>query len=315
MAVHERIKFRQIEAFRYVMTEGSITRAADAMALSQPAVSHLISDLEAWLGFSLFERRAGRPLTATREAESLFAEVSRSFVGLDELTRAAREIKMLRGGHLRVVAPGFIANSILCDATAAFLAGHGDASVTLEVQPHQDIVAMIAAKVVDLGVAVLPVHHPLIDVSEIGDFEVVCAVPRTHPLARPRHIRPEQLEGEDLIANTSGTQIDLVTEKQLQSAGVRVTRRIAARNQEIACNLVARGLGIAAIARPLPPHIARYPGVVFRPFEPAARITIGLLLPNAREPSRLVTDFIARVRESTKLLTLPPERTRAKLRR
>jgi DNA-binding transcriptional LysR family regulator len=53
------MNFRQIEAFRHVMLHGSVTRAADAMSLSQPAVSHLVSDLEDWLGFTLFVRRNG----------------------------------------------------------------------------------------------------------------------------------------------------------------------------------------------------------------------------------------------------------------
>jgi DNA-binding transcriptional LysR family regulator len=164
------------------------------------------------------------------------------------------------------------------------------------VKPHQDIVAMIAARMLDVGVAVLPVANALIGVQELGSFEVLCAVPAGHALARAQRIRPEQLADEQLITNTNGSQIDLTTERLLQNSGVTVTRRVTARNQEIACNLVSRGLGIAILAHPLPPHIARYPGVVFRGFEPATHIRIGALLPNAREPSRNVNEFVARLK-------------------
>jgi DNA-binding transcriptional LysR family regulator len=294
------MNFRQVEAFRHVMLLGSVTRAADAMSLSQPAVSHLISDLEDWLGFTLFVRRAGQPLKPTSEAESLFAKVTRSFVGMDELTRAAREIRTHRGGHLRVVAPAFIANSILCDATVAYLDKRADSSAMIEVRNHHDIVDMVAAKVVDLAVVVLPVVSPMVSVEELGPFEMLCAMPQDHPLTKSPRLSLEKLQDEDLITNTDGSQIGLATERLLQASGVGVKRRVTVRNQEIACSLVASRVGLAVMARPLPDHVTSYPGLVFRPFEPPSYITLGVLVPKFDEPSRLTTEFIACVRESFK---------------
>jgi DNA-binding transcriptional LysR family regulator len=296
------MNFRQIEAFRHVMLHGSVTRAADAMSLSQPAVSHLVSDLEDWLGFTLFVRRAGQSLKPTNEAESLFAEVTRSFVGMEELTRAAKEIRTRRSGHLRVVAPAFIANSILCDATAAYLKRRTDSSAMIEVRNHNDIVDMVGSKVIDLAVAVLPVVSSMVFVEELGRFELLCAMRQDHPFAGLDRVSLEKLQDQDLITNTDGSQIGLATERLLQVSGVSVTRRVTVRNQEIACSLVARRVGIAIVARPLPDHVANYPEITFRPFEPASHITIGVLLPKSGEPSRLTTEFIECVRVSSRRL-------------
>lgn len=296
------MNFRQIEAFRHVMLHGSVTRAADAMSLSQPAVSHLISDLEDWLGFTLFVRRAGQPLKPTIEAESLFAVVVRSFLGLEELTRAARDIRTLGGGQLRVVAPAFIANSILCDATAAYLKKRTDSSAMIEVRNHHDIVDMVAGQVIDLAVAVLPVTSPMVTVEELGRFELLCAMRQDHPFAESDRLCLQQLQDEPLITNTDGSQIGLATERLLQASGISATRRVTVRNQEIACSLVARRIGIAIVARPLPDHVANYPEVTFRPFEPASHITIGVLVPKSGEPSRLTAEFIECVRESSRRL-------------
>jgi DNA-binding transcriptional LysR family regulator len=296
------MNFRQIEAFRHVMQCGSITRAADAMSLSQPAVSHLVSNLEDWLGFTLFVRRAGQPLKPTSEAQSLFVEVTRSFVGMEELTRAAREIRTQRSGHLRVVAPAFIANSILCDATVTYLKTRTDSSAMIEVRNHHDIVDMVAAKVIDLAVAVLPVVNPLVSVEELGRFELVCAMRQDHPLASLERVSLEKLRDEDLITNTDGSQIGLAAERLLQASAIPVNRRVTVRNQEIACNLVARGVGIAIIARPLPDHVANYPKVIFRPFEPASLITIGVLVSKSGKPSQLTAEFIECVRQSARRL-------------
>lgn len=292
------MKFRQVEAFRHVMLHGSLTRAADAMALSQPAVSHLVVSLEEWLGFSLFERRTGHALTPTAEAHALFAEVSRAFVGLEELTRSAREIGSLRGGHIRIAAPAFIANSILCHAAGRFLGDYPDASVSIDIKPHQDIVSAVMNRVMDYGLVVLPVVGPNLAIIDIGRFELLCAVPRSHRLASMEAIRPQDLGAERIIKNTNGTQIDLGVERLLQSAQVSVRKNIVVRNQEIACGLVCRNVGVALLASPLPAHIAHYPGVCFRPFAPAASIELGLISTALRTGSALEARFVAQIEHS-----------------
>src|SRR5690625_7672400 len=80
----ETMKQRQVEAFRAVMQFGSITAAAQALGVTQPAVSRLIADLEYAISFLLFERRGAR-LLPTREAIELYGEVERMYYGLDRL--------------------------------------------------------------------------------------------------------------------------------------------------------------------------------------------------------------------------------------
>ena len=82
-------RHRQIEAFRFVMMSGTTTEAATLMSVSQPAISRLISDLEAELNIRLFDRFRGR-LVPTEEARRFFHGVERYFVGLDELAQVVR---------------------------------------------------------------------------------------------------------------------------------------------------------------------------------------------------------------------------------
>ena len=70
----------------------------------------------------------------------------------------------------------------------------------------------------------------------------------------------------------------------------------------VACSLVARRVGIAIIASPLPDHVANYPEVVFRPLEPASHITIGVLVPKSGERARGSAEFIECVRQSSQRL-------------
>ncbi len=86
---------RQLEAFRALMAAGSVTKAAQAMGVSQPTVSRLIAaDLEAVAGLALFERaRSG--LHPTPEALAFDTEVERAFSGLSHLETVARGLRGL----------------------------------------------------------------------------------------------------------------------------------------------------------------------------------------------------------------------------
>src|SRR5258708_21111610 len=95
------IKIRQVEAFRALMQRHTVTRAAQTLHVSQPAVSRLLADFEAGVGFTLFERQQGR-LVPTAEARVLYEEVERAFVGLDRISHAAQPIRAMRLGSFRV---------------------------------------------------------------------------------------------------------------------------------------------------------------------------------------------------------------------
>src|SRR5262245_31811929 len=96
-----RLKPRQVEAFRSVMMTGGITAAAEAMNVTQPAVSRLIRDLEAAVRVPLFERQGTR-LVPTPEASQLFREVERLYLGLDQIAQAADDIRQHKNIVLRI---------------------------------------------------------------------------------------------------------------------------------------------------------------------------------------------------------------------
>src|SRR5438270_8190707 len=86
-----RINHRQIEAFRAVFQTGSMTAAGALIGVTQPAISRLIRDLEGEIGWSLFDRSAGK-LIPTPAAVALFRELQRSYHGLDRVADAAAQL-------------------------------------------------------------------------------------------------------------------------------------------------------------------------------------------------------------------------------
>ena len=89
-----RLTFRQIEAFRALVEGGTVTRAAELLHISQPAVSKQLANLEEDCGVALFDRTKGR-LVLTDAGIRLYDEVSKIFVGVNQrrtqLTRYREE--------------------------------------------------------------------------------------------------------------------------------------------------------------------------------------------------------------------------------
>jgi hypothetical protein len=85
------MELHQLEAFSAVMSAGSITGAGRLLERSQPAVTRQIQELEADLGYALFNRNGPR-VTPTHRAFLLYEEVERSLIGLKSIEQRARAI-------------------------------------------------------------------------------------------------------------------------------------------------------------------------------------------------------------------------------
>jgi DNA-binding transcriptional LysR family regulator len=126
---------RLLEAFRAVVDHRSMTHAAVAMGVTQPAVSAQIARLEQELDFALFDR--GIVLKPTPEGSLFYAEASKALSGIDRLTQAAQPI---RGPIVHALEPAISYDIGACSArdrepsllAQAFLALLSDTFNTLE---------------------------------------------------------------------------------------------------------------------------------------------------------------------------------------
>ena len=97
------MNLKALSAFCQIQRQGSLSAAAQAMNLSQPAVSRLVSGLEHEIGFALFHRDK-RALRPTDEGRRFQREAERILAGIEQLGGIARDIRRGGGQSLRVVA-------------------------------------------------------------------------------------------------------------------------------------------------------------------------------------------------------------------
>jgi DNA-binding transcriptional LysR family regulator len=283
------LRERQIEVFRAVMNYGGINRASKILNISQPAVSRMISSLEADTGIALFER-SGRAVKPTPEAHQLKSEVDTFFIGLDRISQAAGEIRELRRGHVRMTVMPALALSVTPAIMRQVTAKHPTIKTTLDVHTSPRIGDLIASGQFDLGIGHLAISRPEIEVLGTWRVDCVCVMACDHHLAGHQVLRPEDLDGEALVSLSYQTDTAQWLDQVFHSAGVRPRIRVEAQPSYAACLLAAAGLGIT-IVDALTGEFFRSDNICVVPFGPGIPFEFKLIRPSGTRPSALASEF------------------------
>lgn len=285
------VQHRQLEAFNAVMISGSTVRAAELMGVTQPAVSRLIAELETAVRFALFDRVRGR-LVATPEGKLFHTEVQASFVGLDRLRTTAANIRDHGTGSLRIASLAAAGSVIVPAAVRNFRRVHPHTRITLHVAWSAAIRNGVADGRYDIGIAADEIDRSGVDTQLLGNFPGIIAMPDDHPLVRHSVIRPSHLSGIPLIGLAAEDRARHRFDKALAEAGIVPEYVIETPGAATVCELALTGDAVGFV-NPLVTGAGRYPGLVFRPFEPKVMFRVYMLFPPDSQKSSLAKDFIS----------------------
>jgi len=287
------LKIRQVEAFRALMQRHTVTRAAQALHVSQPAVSRLLADFETSVGFTLFERQQGR-LVPTAEARVLYEEVERAFVGLDRIAHAAQQISAMRRGSLRIAGSPAVALELLPGVVTAFVRAHPGVDVTLLAHSASTVVGLVASGHCDVGFVAEAIPHPAVRLERLTHASMRCIMPLDHPLAKKRLVKPEDLRDEPFISFPRSFDARNAIDRIFVEHNVNRDLTIEAQLSQTIVSLVANGAGVALID----PVTAAYATgrIAVRPFQPEVSDPIYLASTPGQTASTLATAFIASTR-------------------
>jgi DNA-binding transcriptional LysR family regulator len=288
------MNLKRLQAFRAVYEAGSVTAAAQRLHMTQPAVSRLIGDLEKELGLQLFARQRQR-LVCTEDGRSFFYEAERALAAVDQVVDIARDIRTLKGAHLRVVTMMMASFGILPAATKALLAMHPQARVSINIRDVHDMADWVATGPYDVGIAVLPFDDPRVECELLATVSCVLAVPKDHRLAQKRVVSLRNLAGERVLA-PSLPNAHLPYGAALEAAGVPYEEgQIDGPSAFHACQFVAQGLGVALVD-PFTFSAASRLDIVALPIRPAIRLSLGFFFPANRPRPTLVNSFVKATR-------------------
>lgn len=286
---------REIEIFRAVMREGSVSRAAQKLLISQPAASKYIAQLERRVGVALFIRRGGR-LLPTPEGSALYGQVDRLFSGLTQLENFIKDLGSEKQGHLTVATLPLLSLTVMPEVVSRFMAERPNLSVALQTRSSSRIVEWVAARQVDMGVCFCVANHPGVVAEPLVSLQLYCAIPPGDPLEQYDSIGIEQLAGRDLIIYDNLDHTRFWLESMLEQHNVYARRRIQVFWTSVAMELVMRGAGIALVDRLT---AERIPGGVqqLRPLQPSACFDLSLVWPEHWPSSVVALSFAQSLRD------------------
>lgn len=295
-----RLNLRQIEAFKAVIEHGTVSRAAEIMAVSQPAMSKLIAHLEEDTGLRLFDRLKGR-LAPTQRGMRLYEEVDRIFAGLRQVENAVDTIRRDEQGRLLVGVMPALSGSFIQQATSGFLGRHPNVFCSIQSRSSQWIADGLVTRKLDVGLVIFPIDNPYIVSEPMMGHPVVCIMPPGHPLAAKSVITPQDLNHVPFIGFDPESHTSQRVMSVLKAHDVVCNTVLVANVSPTLCEFVAAGHGVSLV-HPLIVSGMRSQ-LAIRRFEPEVQLDFQLCRIRDSRNARLVDAFLEEARSAAQQIS------------
>jgi DNA-binding transcriptional LysR family regulator len=286
------LNLRQIEAFKAVVEHGSVSQAALALDVSQPAVSKLLAHLETGSGLALFDRVRGK-LAPTRHGMRLYEEIDRIFGGLRQIEEAIDSIRRDEQRTLNVGVLPALSGSFIRRVTLNFIERHPDVRVSIQSRGSVLLTDWLARRQIDVALVGL-VDNPYVEREPLFSYPLVCAMPVNHALTRKRVLRPRDLDGVPFISFGQDSQTHALVRSAFEGTGLMPNVVMETNTAPICCEFVAAGCGVSLI-HPLSAEDMQK-RLVLRRFEPALHFHFQLCRVDAAHNANLVEAFVQEAR-------------------
>lgn len=242
-----RLSLRQLEVFEAVARLGSVTRAAEALHLTQPAVSFQLRELAAAVGHRLTEPQ-GRGLRLTQAGRDLYEACEELDAVWSAFEARLDEARALRRGRLRVSVVT-TAKYFLPKALGRFVQAHPGIELELDIQNRDGVLARLRDRLDDLHVMSAPPEDLAVEAEPFLDNPIVVVAPRAFTPSHRGKLRLRELAGERFLLREQGSGTRMAVDRCLQKLRVLLPRRMTVGSNEAIKQAVAGGLGLAFLSR------------------------------------------------------------------
>ena len=240
----------KLDTLLLVAEKRDFTRAAQALSLTQPAVSHHISQLEQELGVRLFVRGNG-DLMLTPEGETVLRYVRRMKAlekkMAEELQEAGRRLTRLRIGITHTAE-----SSIVAEVLARYTNENPGISITIVTDNINNLYDMLENFELDLAVVEGRSTRPELSALMLDTDYLVCVLANTHPLSRSSMITLDEIRQEKLILRLPNSETRVRFESALAAIGESIADfQVILEVDNVATikDLIRKNLGISILAR------------------------------------------------------------------
>jgi DNA-binding transcriptional LysR family regulator len=238
------LRVTHLRTLQAIARHGSFSRAAQALNLTQPAVSMQVRHLERALGLALLER-IGKRAFPTRAGEVLLAHADRALRELETGVERVQELRGVVAGRVRLGTSASISIYLLPPALRRFRARYPDTEVVVVTGNAAEIARAVVANDLDVGILSLPVRDRELVVTPFFRDELVAIAAREAGWRRVRAVDAATLARHPLILFEAGATLRRVIDGWFHRAGVAPRSPMELGNTEAIKKLVEAGLGLS----------------------------------------------------------------------
>lgn len=266
-SIRSQLRHRTLEAFKLIYESGSVTRTAEQLGLTQPAVSQLLGGLEKSIGVGLFERGPGKRLVPTPAANELHVQVCRALDAMGELEAVVKSLGNGTRRRLRIGVSPALAAGFAQEAIARLMCRSPDIEIRLESRYAADQGDLLASGEIDFSLSFRAVPGDRLESEVLIDLPAVVLMHSSHRLAGVGCLRPNDIAGEPLALTPRGSPLRERIEQVFAAENATLVARVESPTEAAIGSFVAEGNTLAITS----PYVGRYfstRGVVMRPLAP-----------------------------------------------
>lgn len=295
------LDLKRLRILREVAAHGSFSAAADALYVSQSAVSQQISALEAEAGTPLLLRLRGGPVL-TDAGELLVSHADAAIARLEQAERELAELSGLGSGELRMISFPSASATIVTTAASEFSRSHPEIRLSLSEGDPEDSLPLLKRGQHDLAVVYDFSLHPFendpdLDLRPLLTEHMHVAISESHPLAELDEIELCELDEEPWLCGNVTTSCREMTVRSCRSDGFEPDIAFESNDYGVVKSLVAAGLGVSLL--PDLALVQRTPGLAIRPIAhggPVRRVWAATLTAGSRSrATEAMLDVLERV--------------------
>lgn len=236
-----------LRIFYYATKLGSISAAADALCVTQPAATKGLQRLQEHYEIK-FVNLFGRKLVLTDAGQVLYGIAEKIFETEKQADEVIRDFQERKKGHIRILASESFGAYYLPFIIIPYSRERPHVHVCSNLLPTELVVEATASLNCDLGFISYPIEHKKLVVREILEDRMVVIVPPDHPLADKGTIEPLDLDGQAIIMHENGSAPQRILEELVSKFHLTISIPLEISSNEGIKRLVAGGLGISIVS-------------------------------------------------------------------
>lgn len=236
-----------LKTFYYTAKCKSLTKAADILCITQPAVTKQIKQLQSYYNLKFLDI-IGKKVILTDAGEHLYTIADKIFDMESQAEESIKDFQHFSKGKISILSCESFGAYYLPYIIKNYNKSNQNINISVIIGHNENIIENTAELNNDIGFISKPIQNPKISVQEILEDNIVCIVPQNYPLSRKDQLEISDIDGCNLIVHEKGSVTRKITENFVRKNKINVNINYEISNNETIKRLVEQGLGVAFIS-------------------------------------------------------------------